>query len=154
MSPAHLAARQTLATLLSEAGLNREAEAVLREGSVAAPDNTWFALNLARMEAARGELEGAAATLQSGVEGRGVNAEYRATLASLLLRLKHYPGAARQYELALKSQADQGAWWMGLGLALAGQGKAVEARSAYNRALAAGNLPEKLAEFVRLKLAE
>jgi len=43
---------------------------------------------------------------------------------------------------------------MGLGLALAGQGKAVEARSAYKRALAAGNLPEKLAEFVRLKLAE
>ena len=154
LSPAHVAARQTLATLLSEAGQNREAEAVLRDGRVAAPDNTWFVLNLARMEAARGELEGAAATLQSGVEGRGVNAEYRATLASLLLRLKRHPEAARQYELALKSQADQGAWWMGLGLAWAGQGKAVEARSAYNRALAAGNLPEKLVEFVRLKLAE
>jgi hypothetical protein len=34
------------------------------------------------------------------------------------------------------------------------QGKNAEARSAYSRALAAGNLPEKLVEFVRTKFAE
>lgn len=152
--PAHVAARQTLATLLSESGLNREAEAVLREGRAATPDNAWFALSLARMQVARGDVEGAATTLQSGIEGRGVNAEYRATLAALLVRLKHHPEAARQYEQALKLQPEQGTWWMGLGLALAAQGKTEEARSAYNRALVAGNLPEKLEEFVRAKLAE
>ena len=152
--PGHVAARQTLATLLSETGLSVEAEAVLRDGRIASPDNTWFVLNLARLQAARGDVEGAVASLQSGIAGRGVNAEYRATLAALLARLKQHAEAAHQYGLALKLQPEQGTWWMGLGLAMAAQGKSAEARAAYSRALTAGNLPEKLEEFVRVKLAE
>lgn len=152
--PGHVAARQTLATLLSEAGYSREAAAVLREGRAVSPDNAWFALNRARLQAARGDVEGAAATLQSGIAGRGINAEYRATFAALLARLKQHAEAARQYEQALKQQPEQGTWWMGLGLALAAQGKPDEARAAYSRALAVGDLPEKLEEFVRATLAE
>lgn len=152
--PGHVAARQALATLLSEAGHSREAEAVLREGRAASPDNAWLALNLARLQAARGDVEGAAETLQGGIAGRGVNAEYRATFAAMLARLKQHVEAARQYDLALRQQPEQGTWWMGLGLALAAQGKPDEARAAYSRALAAGNLPDKLEAFVRAKLAE
>lgn len=152
--PGHVAARQTLATLLSESGLGVEAESVLRDGRIASPDNTWFALNLARLQAARGDVEGAVASLQSGIAGRGVNAEYRATLAALLARLKQHAEAAHQYGLALKLQPEQGIWWMGLGLAMAAQGQADEAHAAYRRSLATGNLPEKLEEFVRTKLAE
>lgn len=152
--PGHVAARQVLATLLNEAGMNREAEAALREGRIASPDNAWFALSLARLQMARGDLEGAAATMRDGIEGRGVNADYRATYAALLSRLKRHAEAANQYELALRQQTDQGTWWMGLGLALAAQGKSGDARAAYGRALAAGNLSEKLEDFVRAKLAE
>ena len=152
--PGHIAARQTLATLLSETGHNVEAEAVLRDGHIASPDNDWIALNLARLQAARGDVGGAVITLQSGSAVRGVNAEYRATHAALLARLKRYAEAAHQYGLALKLQPEQGTWWMGLGLAMAAQGKSAEARAAYSRALTAGNLPEKLEEFVRAKLAE
>lgn len=152
--PGHVAARQTLATLLSESGLGVEAEAVLRDGRIASPDNTWFALNLARLQAARGDVEGAVASLQGGIAGRGVDAEYRATLAALLARLKQHAEAAHQYGLALKLQPEQGTWWMGLGLAMAAQGKSAEAHAAYRRSLTAGNLPEKLEEFVRAKLAE
>lgn len=152
--PGHIAAHQSLATLLSEAGQNRDAEAVLREARSVAPDDAWFALNLARLQAARGDLEGAAATLLSGLEGRGVNAEYHATLAALHVRLRQHPEAARQYEQALRLQPEQGTWWMGLGLSMEAQGKTDEARSAYGRALTTGNLPEKLTEFVRAKLVE
>ena len=152
--PGHVAARQVLATLLNEAGMNREAEALLREGRTISPDNAWFALSLARLQMARGDHEGAAETMQDGIEGRGVNAEYRATYAALLSRLKRHADAAYQYELALRQQPDQGTWWMGLGLALAAQGKPHEARAAYGRALASGNLSEKLEDFVRSKLAE
>lgn len=152
--PGHVAARQTLATLLSEAGLSLEAEAVLRDGRMASPDNAWFALNLARLLAARGEVEDAVASLQSGIAGRGVNAEYRATLAALLARLQQHAEAAHQYGLALERQPEQGTWWVGLGLAMAAQGKSAEAHAAYRRSLTAGNLPEKLEEFVRAKLAE
>ena len=154
LSPGHVAARETLAALLSDAGQNQEAEAILRAGRALNPDHAWFALSLARLQAARGDTEDAAATLQSGIGGRGVNTEYHATLAALLVRLKQYPDAAKQYEQALKLQPGQGTWWMGLGLSMEGQGKSDEARSAYRRALKAGNLPDRLEEFVRAKLVD
>ena len=154
LSPGHVAARETLAALLSDAGQNQEAEAVLRAGRALNPDHAWFALSLARLQAARGDTEGAVATLQSGRGGRGVNAEYHATLAALLVRLKQYPEAARQYEQALKLQPGQGTWWMGLGLSMEAQGKGDEARSAYRRALKADNLPDKFEEFVRAKFVD
>jgi len=150
----HIAARQMLATLLSEAGQDREAEAVLNEGRAVAPEEAWFALALARLQAARGDTAAAAATLLDGQAGRGVNAEYRATLAALLVNLGRHAEAARQYELALDLQPGQGTWWMGLGLALEAQGRVGEARAAFRRALAAGNLPEALLAFVREKSAE
>lgn len=152
--PRHIAARQMLATLLSEAGQDREAEAVLKEGRAVAPEEAWFALALGRLQAARGDTAGAAASLLGGQSGRGVDAEYRATLAALLVNLGRHAEAARQYELALELQPGQGTWWMGLGLALEAQGRAGEARAAFRRALAAGNLPDALLSFVRAKSAE
>ncbi|OGU33812.1 MAG: hypothetical protein A2199_02190 [Hydrogenophilales bacterium RIFOXYA1_FULL_63_33] len=86
--------------------------------------------------------------------GRGVDADYHGTLAALLVQLKQYPDAVRQYEQALEMQPGSGTWWVGLGLALAAQGKNDEARSAYRRARMAGNLPDTLEEFVRAKLAD
>lgn len=154
LSPGHIAARETLAALLSDAGRNQDAETVLRIGHDTRPEHTWFAFSLARLQAARGETEGAVATLQGGMAGRNVDAEYHATLAALLVRLKQYPDAVGQYEQALKLQSGQGTWWMGLGLSLEAQGRNDEARSAFRRALMSGNLPDKLAEFVRAKLAD
>lgn len=153
-SPGHVAAREALAALLSEAGQNQEAEKVLRIGRATNPEHAGFAFSLGRLQAARGDTEGAVATLQGGMEGRSVSAEYHATLAALLVRLKHYPDAVRQYEQALKLQSDQGLWWMGLGLSLEAQGRNDEARSTFRRALMTGNLTDKLAEFARAKLAE
>ncbi|TXH73073.1 tetratricopeptide repeat protein [Thiobacillus sp.] len=154
LSPEHVAARETLAALLSNAGRDQEAEKVLRIGRAVSPEHAWFALSLARLQAARGDTEGAVASLQSGMGGHGVDADYHATLAALLVQLKQYPDAVRQYEQALKMQPGPGTWWVGLGLALAAQGKNDEARSAYRRARMAGNLPDTLEEFVRAKLAD
>ncbi|WP_296893811.1 tetratricopeptide repeat protein [Thiobacillus sp.] len=154
LSPGHVAAREALAALLSDAGRNQEAEKVLRIGRAVSPEHAWFALSLARLQAARGDTEGAVASLQSGMGGRGVDADYHATLAALLVQLKQYPDAVRQYEQALEMQPGPGTWWVGLGLALAAQGKNDEARSAYRRAHMAGNLPDTLEEFVRAKLAD
>ncbi len=152
--PGHVAARQLLATLLSEAGLVPEAEAVLREGRAVAPEAAWFALGLARLQAGRGDAGGAAATLSGGLGATGVTAEYHATLAALYLQLERHAEAAQQYEQALRMQAGQGSWWVGLGLSLEAQGKTDEAKRAYRRALLTDDLPEKLVGFARAKLAE
>lgn len=154
LAPGHVAARQVLATLLNESGLDREAELIVREGLRVSPDTPWFALSLARLQSSRGDLDEAAATLRSGIDGRGVTADYHATYAAILSHLKHHVEAARQYEQALSQQPGQGTWWMGLGLALSAQGKTSEARAAYGRALQAGNLSENLEDFVRAKLSE
>lgn len=154
LSPRHVAARETLAALLSGAGNNQEAEKVLRIGRETNPEHPWFAFSLGRLQAARGDTAGAVATLQGGMEGRSVSADYHATLAALQVRLKQYPDAVRQYQQALKLQSGQGTWWLGLGLSLEAQGRNDEARVAFQRALTVGNLPDKLAEFVRAKLAE
>ena len=118
------------------------------------PDEAWFALAQARLQAARGDTAGAAGTLLDGQAGRGVDAEYRATLAALLVNLGRHGEAARQYEQALDLQPGEGTWWMGLGLALEAQGRTGDAQAAYRRALAAGNLPETFQTFVREKSAE
>lgn len=153
IAPGHVAARQLLATLLHEAGQYDAAEATLAAGLRASPGHAWFALGLARMQAERGDVAAAAATLGDGIERRTVDAEYRATLAALLLRLGRHGDAARQYEQALRMAPGNGRWWMGLGLARGGEGNAVAARAAYGRALVAGDLPEKLVDFVQAKLA-
>lgn len=152
IAPRHVAARQLLATLLHEAGQNDAAEAVLGAGVRTSPEHAWFALSLARMQAERGDVAAAVVTLRDGIERRTVDAEYRATLAALLLRLDRHADAARQYEQALGMAPGHGRWWMGLGLALEGEGKAAAARAAYSRALVAGDLPEKLVDFVQSKL--
>lgn len=107
-----------------------------------------------RLQAARGETAAAIATLQDGLGGRGVNADYHALLAGLLVRLDRHGEAQRHYERALESRPDQGAWWMGLGIALDAQGKKDEARKAFTRALSLANLPDNLVAFVRGKLGD
>lgn len=153
IAPGYVAARRLLATLLHEAGQYDAAEATLAAGLRASPDHAWFALSLARMQAERGDLAAAVATLGDGLERRTVDADYQATLAALLLRLDRHGDAARQYEQALASAPGNGRWWMGLGLAREGEGNAAAARAAYGRALVAGDLPEKLVDFVQAKLA-
>lgn len=150
-APAHIEARQTLAALLSRTGHAADAEALLREGRAAVPDHSGFALSLARLQAARGNTAGAAATLLEALGSRGVDPEYRATLAALLVQLDRHSEATTHYELALRQQPGQGTWWAGLGMSLEAQGKTADARAAYQRALQAGNLPENLATFARAK---
>lgn len=154
LDAAHVPARQTLAALLSEAGRDAEAETVLRAGRAAVPGHAWFALSLARLEAARGDTASAIATLRGGLDARGVDADYHATLAALLVQAERPAEATQHYRQALAERPREGAWWAGLGLALAAQGRVVEAKDAYAHALKAGRLPEKLAVFVRAKLAE
>jgi MSHA biogenesis protein MshN len=152
LHPGHVGARQTLVAVLSEAGRLTDAETVLRAGRRASPEHAWFAFSLAQLLAARGDYASAAATLQEGLTGRGVDADYHATQAAVLVQLERHPDAARHYREALALRPGEARWWVGLGMALAAQGSAQEARAAYQRALDSGTLPDNLARFVRAAL--
>ncbi len=150
-APAHAEARLALAALLSRSGQTAEAEALLRDGRVLTPDHPGLAMGLARLQAAHGDNAGAATTLLQIAGKSGVGAEYRATLAALLVQLDRPDDAARHYEQALRQQPGQGVWWTGLAISLEAQGKLAEARTAYQRALQTGVLPDDLAAFARAK---
>ncbi len=152
LHPGHVAARQTLVAVLVESGRLADAEGVLRTGRQVSPDHAWFALSLAKLQAARGDPAAAAATLQGGLGARGVDAEYHALLAAVLVQLEKHGDAARHYRAALALRPDEARWWVGLGMALAAQGNAQEARAAYRRALESGTLPDSLANFVHAAL--
>lgn len=152
LHPGHVAARQTLVAVLVESGRLADAEGVLRTGRQVSPDHAWFALSLAKLQTARGDPAAAAATLQAGLGARGVDADYHALLAAVLVQLDRHGDAARHYRAALAQRPGEARWWVGLGMALAAQGNAQEARAAYRRALESGTLPDSLASFVHAAL--
>lgn len=152
LHPGHVPARQTLVAVLSEAGRQTDAETVLRAGRRSSPEHAWFAFSLAKLLAARGDYAAAAAMLQDGLAGRGVDADYHATLAAVLVQLERHTEAIRHYREALALHPGESRWWVGLGMALAAQGNGQEARAAYQRALDSGTLPDNLARFARSAL--
>ena len=78
LDPKHAAARQALIALLMGRGRTAEAQGVLREGLAALPDNTAWAMLLARLQVEGGDRAGALATLR------------------LLTRQSSFPNAGRQ----------------------------------------------------------
>jgi MSHA biogenesis protein MshN len=149
--PGHAAARQTAIALLLEGGQAAAAEAMLREGIVLHPDDAWFRRGLGQMLAGRADYPGALAALKPGL-GQG-DGEYFALYAGVLAKAGQPDAAAAAYREALQRVPDQGAWWLGLGIALERAGRRPEALAAYVRAGQAGLAPE-LREFVRAKQAE
>ncbi|WP_336368438.1 hypothetical protein [Marinobacter sp. C2H3] len=77
---------------------------------------------------------------------------YRVTLAALLQRNGDSQGAVVQWTQLLASDDSQGAWWVGLGIALEDLGKRTSARQAYAQAAALPGLPSALSRYVNQRL--
>ena len=154
LDAAHLPARITLAGLLVEQKRLDEAQGVLAEGLVQAPGQAQLALRLARIQAERGDLRAAAETLQIAAANGAGNAEFHGVHAAVLQRLGRHREAAEEYLAALRGSPQSGVWWMGLGIALEGDGRPAEARDAFQRARATGALSAELDRFVEQRLRQ
>lgn len=153
-SPGHDDARQLLAALLLEDRQWARAENLLQDGLAHQPTAAAL-LMLARLKVERGEDVAALRLLREHL-GRGQSdAEYRAFLAVLLVRQDRMPEAVEHYRFAVERQPGRGAWWAGLGLALAAQpAQSATAVQALERARALGGLAGPLADRVDARLAE
>src|SRR6185295_8178445 len=67
LNPANHGARQALVALLVESKAGAEAEHLLQEGLKVAPEQSGFAMTLARLQVNRGDNASGIATLQSGL---------------------------------------------------------------------------------------
>lgn len=148
----HAGARQLLFRLLLDGKRLDDAAETLREGLRVQPAIIAWAMSLARLQADRGDFAAAWQTLQESLPAAGASADYQGFAAHLLQRLGRQREAAEYYATASRLAPSDGRWWLGLGLALDAEGRSTEAREAWLRARAAGNLSPELARLLEQKL--
>lgn len=141
----HQQARQALAKLLLESRRGDEASAVLREGLDLQPAQIGWAMALARLQVERGDYAAGAKTLGRSLPHAGRSADFQGFYGYVQQHLGQHHEAVGLYQAALQLAPTEGRWWLGLGIALEGDGQAQEAREAFRRALATGNLGADLA---------
>lgn len=152
--PRHDAARQSLVGVLLNAKRAAEAERILSERLATAPDHAGFATILARLQAERGDAEGALATLGATLPWATGNASYHATMAALHARQGQHAQAITHYQTALRLSPNAGVWWMGLGLSFQAAGRNAEAVEALQRARSGENISAELVAYVEQKIRQ
>lgn len=150
--PRHLAARQTLLSLLAEQKQWDEVQSLLKEGLDLMPSQIAWAMALARIQVERGNATGAWESLQKYMNYAEKNADYQGFAGVLLQRLQKPREAALHYQAAVQIKPEEGRWWLGLGLAYEADGRAAEARDAFQHARGANGLTPEMAAVIDKKL--
>jgi len=152
--PGHLPARELLVDIHEMSGHTGQAMQLLAAGLEIAPDYMPLKKRYVRLLIDQGDLATAVTVLQqSGLPAIVDDPEAHVLLASLYQRLDEPFLAAQTYRNLLVVWPQTGAFWVGLGSALEDQGLPGEARKAFERALAVGNLGDDLSSFARQRLA-
>lgn len=151
-NPHHASARQALLGVYVEQRRLDEALPLLKEGLDLMPEQTGWAMALARIQVERGQTAEAWETLQKYQSGAEHSADYQGFAGVLLQHLKKPHEAALRFKAALHLKPREGRWWYALGNALEADNQATDALDAYKRAQALGGLTPAMAEAVDKKL--
>ena len=153
LQPGHQAARHLAAILLHETARTGQAVDLLREGLALDPRADALSLLMARLQAHQGLQAEAVATLDRHqlhtLEAEGLR-------AGLWSQLHQYKQAIQAYQATLEKQPGQVTWWLGLAVALEGDGQTALARQTFARVQAMGVADPELGAYVaqRLKALE
>lgn len=142
--PAHVPARQLLLRQLLDQRKSGEVMAILQEGVELLPQQTGWAMSLARLQLERGDLVAADATLARSQSFAEASADYAGFMGHLKTRQGEHRQAIPLYARATRLAPDEGRWWLGLGLAQEADGRLQDARESLRRALASGRLSAEL----------
>ncbi len=147
--PQDLAARELLIALLVRGDRLEEAEQQIDLGLLHHPEQASLLMLKARLQAQRGEVLAAAATLeQSGLAESG-DRNVLAMLAPLYQQLGNHRQSVAVYRQLLQQAPNHGVYWAGLGLGLEALGETGMALQAYQRALDLPALPDSVADYLR-----
>lgn len=149
LQPGHQAARHLAAALLHETGRTDAGIELLREGLALNPRTDGLALLLARLQTHKGLLQEALATLDHH-QLHTIEAE--ALRAGLCSQLRQYKAAIQAYQSVLERQPGQVTWWLGLAIALEGDGQTALARQTFTRVQAMGLSDPDLLAYVSQRL--
>ncbi|MEW6676836.1 MAG: tetratricopeptide repeat protein [Pseudomonadota bacterium] len=134
LDPGHIAARQSLVLMALETGHRPRAETLLQEGMALHPGQFWFTRSLAQLHIQAGDPGQAVRVLKPRLTRQSEAGDW-ALYAGTLAKLNRPEETAAAWREALNRDPGQGAWWIGLGLALEQGAHPQEARDAFNRAL-------------------
>ncbi|MGP9833820.1 tetratricopeptide repeat protein [Marinobacter sp. NSM] len=117
--------------------------------------NEYAGLRLlkARAQLAQGDLNLALATLQARVPPVAEQVEYRITLATLLQQAGEADESAGHWSELIAHDDSQGAWWLGLAIALETGGRNRSALQAYAQAAVMPGLSASLADYARQRIS-
>lgn len=146
-------ARSLLARAYVAGGRLPAAVEVLEAGLALAPEHSAFVLQLARLLAGAGQGEAALGILERRAPA-DPGGEYHALQGALAQQLGRYEESANAYRRALRSAPDQAGWWVGLAIALDGQGRAAQALKHYSTALERGGLKPALRRYAEQRVAK
>ncbi|MBK6906010.1 MAG: tetratricopeptide repeat protein [Rhodocyclaceae bacterium] len=150
--PTAVAPRQALVGLLLGSRRFAEAIPVLKVGVQRVPQQTGWAMNLARLHVDAGDYASAWEALAIGLPHAQQQADYLAFAGTVLQRIDRSVDAATQYQAALRLRPEEARWWVGLGIALDAAGHPVDAKTAFRRAKAMGGYSSEMARYIDQKL--
>ncbi len=150
--PAMSQARQALLSVLVSQRQWPEAQQVARQGLELDARQTGWAVILARLQFEQGDAAAAVTTLENYAVHAGADADYQSLFAYLLQEQQRPAEAAQRFQTALALRPNEGRWWFGLATAHEALGRTEEARGAYARARASGNLPADMLTLAEQKL--
>ena len=145
---AHINARSTLATILSEQGHHELAYSVLNEGLIQFPDITQWRMVYARLLVKQKNYSKAEQTLAAYQPRVSDNTDYYALYAAVLQKLNDHNQSARLYRDLLHINPGNSIWWMGLGISLESLRRYEDALYAYQKALSYPILVDESKNYV------
>lgn len=150
--PRHLMTRQTLLSMQAEQKQWDDVQAILKDGLELMPEQISWAMALARIHVERGRLPEAWETLQKHMAQGAKSADYQGFAGVLLQRMQKPHEAVLYYQAAVQLKPNEGRWWLGLGLAYEAEGKAAEAREAFQHARSSSGVTPEMAAAIDKKL--
>ena len=148
----HAAARQALAAMLIDRREWDAALQVLEDGLRSDPRNAQFAQLAAQISIRRDDLQGALRILNAAIHDRSPP-ELDAMIAGVLVKLKRERESIAHWSKALRQTPQKADWWLALAIALEGDARPAEARSAYERAVGIGGLRTAAVDYARERIA-
>lgn len=150
----HEASRQALLGLLIESKQFNEAQKLLKDTLKNNPNQSSYAMVLARIQVDQSGLDTALETLKTYSSSAMNNADYHGFFAALYQRKGSHTQAIEHYQIALRLAPQTAVWMMGLGISLQSMQRYSEAQDTFRRAKASGNLTPDLMAFVDQRLSQ
>ena len=150
----HLEVRLLLTEKLIDQGRVPEAIKVYKKGLLITPGESRLAKPLAHLLVERGKIDQSLQVLQQAAPSTKTDPDYHSFIASLQQQTGRHGKAITIYQQILKSQPENGKWWLGLGISLMAEARNKEALVAFESSLNDERVSSALKQFASQRILD